>query len=61
MSITPALKSTTFTLRMDPRIKREAERAAGNERRSLASLIEVLLIQHCQQQRQARAVEEAQR
>jgi hypothetical protein len=59
MSISPALKTATFTLRMDPRIKREAERAAVNERRSLASLIEVLLLEHCRQQRQARVTGEA--
>ena len=55
MSITPALKTATFTLRMDPCVKRQAERAAQSERRSLASLIEVLLLEHCQRQRQARA------
>ena len=42
-------KITQFTMRMDPDVKVAAEQAAANDRRSLSSLIEVLLINHCKQ------------
>lgn len=40
-------KTTAFTMRMDPEVKEAAEKVAADERRSLASLIEVLLIEIC--------------
>jgi hypothetical protein len=35
-----------FTMRMDPRVKEAAEKAAVDDRRSLAALIEILLIDY---------------
>ena len=40
-------KTTQFTMRMDPEVKEAAERGAADDRRSLSSLIEILLIQYC--------------
>jgi hypothetical protein len=40
-------KTTQFTMRMDPEVKEAAEEAAALDRRSLASLIEILLTDHC--------------
>ena len=40
-------KTETLSLRMDPDVKQAAERAAAQDRRSLSSLIEILLIAHC--------------
>ena len=40
-------KTTAFTMRMDPEVKEAAEKVAFDERRSLASLIEILLIEIC--------------
>jgi hypothetical protein len=39
-------KTTQFTMRMDPEVKEPAEQAAALDRRSLASLIEILLTEH---------------
>jgi hypothetical protein len=36
-----------MTLRVDPEIKAAAEKAAAQDRRSLTSLVEVLLVNHC--------------
>jgi hypothetical protein len=36
-------------MRMDPEVKEAAEKAAAETRRSLASLIEVLLTEYCKQ------------
>jgi hypothetical protein len=41
-------KTATMTLRVDPKIKAAAERAAELDHRSLTSLIEVLILKHCQ-------------
>lgn len=41
-------KTATMTLRVDPRIKAAAERAAELDRRSVTSLIEVLILKHCE-------------
>jgi hypothetical protein len=38
-----------YTMRMDPEVKQAAEKAAVQDRRSLSSLIEVLLIRYCQE------------
>ena len=40
-------KTTAFTMRMDPEVKEAAEKVAFEDRRSLASLIEILLIEIC--------------
>ncbi len=44
----PKVKTATMTLRLDPRIKAAAEAAAARERRSMTSLIEVLILNHCE-------------
>jgi hypothetical protein len=43
-------KTAAFTLRMNPEIKSIAERAALDARLSLASLIELLLVDYCRKQ-----------
>lgn len=43
----PKVKTATLTVRLDPRIKAAAEAAAKHERRSLTSLLEVLILNHC--------------
>jgi hypothetical protein len=40
-------KTTQYYMRMDPEVKEAAERAASDDRRSLASLIEKLLTDYC--------------
>jgi hypothetical protein len=40
-------KTTQFTMRMDPEVKAAAEKVAAEDRRSLSSLIEILLIEVC--------------
>ena len=40
-------KTTMFTMRMDPEVKAAAEKVAADDRRSLSSLIEILLIEIC--------------
>lgn len=40
-------KTTHFTMRMDPEVKEAAEKVAAEDRRSLSSLIEILLIEIC--------------
>jgi len=41
------VKSTEINLRTDPKIKAAAMKAAELERRTLSSLIEWLLVEHC--------------
>ena len=43
----PRVKTATMTLRVDPKIKAAAEAAAEREHRSITSLIEVLILNHC--------------
>jgi hypothetical protein len=43
----PRLKTAVMTLRVEPRIKLAAEKAAEHDRRSLTSLIEILVLRHC--------------
>jgi hypothetical protein len=43
----PKTKTATLTLRIEPRIKAAAEAAAYRDRRSVASLVEVLILEHC--------------
>jgi hypothetical protein len=40
-------KTTSFALRMDPEVKEAAENGAAADRRSLSSLIEMLLVDYC--------------
>jgi predicted HicB family RNase H-like nuclease len=40
-------KTATMTLRVEPAIKAAAELAAQRDRRSLTSLVEVLILNHC--------------
>ena len=40
---------TQFNMRMDPELKAAAEKAAADERRSLAGLIERMLEEYCRQ------------
>jgi hypothetical protein len=42
-------KTAHFSLRLDPKLKQAAEKAAAADRRSLSSLTEVLLAQHCKE------------
>lgn len=42
----PKLKTATMTLRIEPKIKEVAELAAQQDRRSVANLIEVLVLAH---------------
>lgn len=46
-STRPKVKTATMTLRVDPRIKAAAEAAAERDHRSITSLIEVLILNHC--------------
>jgi len=39
-------KTATLNLRIDPAVKKAAEKAAADDHRSLTSLIEKLLIEH---------------
>ena len=43
----PKIKTATLTVRLDPKVKVAAEAAAEYERRSLTSLLEVLILDHC--------------
>ena len=45
----PPKKTTTLNLRIDPAIKEAAREAAIREHRSIANLIEVLILQHCEE------------
>jgi predicted HicB family RNase H-like nuclease len=40
-------KTAVITMRIDPRVKAAAELAAESDRRSLTSLVEILIINHC--------------
>lgn len=42
----PRTKSATLNLRIEPVIKEAAEKAAADDRRSLTSLVEKLLVDH---------------
>lgn len=45
----PRIKTAVMTLRVEPMVKRFAELAAKHERRSVTSLIEVLVLKYCEQ------------
>jgi hypothetical protein len=42
-------KTAVLTIRIQPRIKAAAEKAAQKDHRSLTNLIEVLLVQRCRE------------
>lgn len=42
----PKLKTAVLTLRVEPNVKKVAELAAQQDRRSVANLIEVLVLAH---------------
>jgi len=44
-----ATKTATLNLRINPAIKEAAREAANREHRSVASFIEILIRQHCEQ------------
>lgn len=46
-SMRPKVKTATMTLRIDPKIKAAAAEAAQRDHRSMASLVEVLILKHC--------------
>jgi hypothetical protein len=46
-STRPKIKTATMTLRVDPKIKAAVEAAAQRDHRSITSLIEVLILNHC--------------
>lgn len=48
----PQRKTANFNLRMDPKLKAAAEKAAAEDCRSLSSLTAALLAKHCQQREQ---------
>ena len=43
----PKVKTATLTVRLDPKIKAAAEAEDVRENRSLTSLLEVLILEHC--------------
>lgn len=47
VSTRPKVKTATMTLRVDPKIKAAVEAAAQRDHRSITSLIEVLILNHC--------------
>lgn len=44
----PKLKTAIMNLRVEPRIKSAAEKAAKKAHRSVTSLIEVLVLEYCE-------------
>ena len=47
----PKRKTATMTLRIEPDVKAAAKIAARAQRRSVANLIEVLIVAHCESQK----------
>jgi len=45
----PKTKTATMTLRVEPRIKAAAEKAAEKDHRSLTNWVEALILKHCEQ------------
>ena len=45
----PPKKTTTLNLRIDPAIKEAVREAALLDHRSIANLVEVLIIRHCEE------------
>jgi len=51
-------KTAHFSLRIDPKVKLAAEKAAAADRRSLSSLTEDLLARHCKDKEREPSVED---
>jgi hypothetical protein len=45
----PKLKTTTLTVRIEPKVKEALAKAASAERRSLANMLEVAVLTYCTQ------------
>jgi hypothetical protein len=45
----PKIKTAVMTLRVEPIVKSSAELAAMHDRRSVTSLIEVLILKYCEE------------
>ena len=45
----PKTKTAVMTMRVDPLVKAAAESAAAHDRRSMTSLIEVLVLRYCKE------------
>ena len=43
----PKIKTDTLTFRVEPRVKRALQAAAVRERRSLANMTEVMVLEYC--------------
>ena len=47
---TPMSKTTTLNLRINPALKDALRTAALREHRSIANMVEVLILRHCEQE-----------
>lgn len=45
----PAKKTTTLNLRIDPALKEALREASQQDHRSVSNMIEVLILEHCDQ------------
>ncbi len=45
----PAKKTTTLNLRIDPGLKEALREASHRDHRSIANMIEVLILRHCKE------------
>ncbi len=45
----PAKKTTTLNLRIDPGLKEALREASQRDHRSIANMIEVLILRHCKE------------
>ena len=46
----PPKKSTTLNLRIDPGLKEALREASQRDHRSIANMVEVLILRHCEQE-----------
>ena len=45
----PAKKTTTLNLRIDPNLKEALREASQRDHRSIANMVEVLILRHCEE------------
>ncbi len=45
----PAKKTTTLNLRIDPNLKEALREASNRDYRSIANMVEVLILRHCEE------------
>ena len=45
----PAKKTSTLNLRIDPALKEALREAALRDRRSIASMVEILIVRYCEE------------